>query len=164
MQAPLTIIKIGGNIINNPPTLAKVLKDFTNLKGKKILIHGGGKRASALMRQMGLEPNMIDGRRITDVTTLEIVTMVYAGLLNKNIVAQLQAIGCNAIGLSGADGNVIQSHKRIVKEIDYGFVGDIDEVNGTNITQLLVSNFTPVFCAITPVSYTHLTLPTICSV
>ncbi len=149
MQAPLTILKIGGNIINDPPTLTKVLKDFTKLSGKKILIHGGGKRASALMRQMGLEPNMVDGRRITDAATLEIVTMVYAGVLNKNIVAQLQAIGCNAIGLSGADGNAIQSHKRIVKEIDYGFVGDIDEVNGKNITQLLVAGFTPVFCAIT---------------
>ncbi len=149
MQAPLTIVKIGGNIINDPPTLTKVLKDFTNLTGKKILIHGGGKRASALMRQMGLEPNMVDGRRITDAPTLEIVTMVYAGLLNKNIVAQLQAIGCNAIGLSGADGNAIQSHKRVVKEIDYGYVGDIDEVNGKQIAQLLESRFTPVFCAIT---------------
>lgn len=149
MQEPLTIVKIGGNIINDTPTLQKVLRDFAALSGKKILIHGGGKRASALMRQMGLEPIMVDGRRVTDAATLEIVTMVYAGLINKNIVAQLQAINCNAIGLSGADGNAIQSHKRIVKEIDYGWVGDIDLIGAKNICQLLVSGFIPVFCALT---------------
>ena len=149
MQEPLTIVKIGGNIINDAPTLKSVLQDFANLSGKKILIHGGGKKASALMRQMGLQPKLIDGRRVTDTATLDIVTMVYAGLINKNMVAQLQSIDCNAIGLSGADGNAIQSHKRIVKDIDYGWVGDIDIIGGKNITQLLIAGFIPVFCAIT---------------
>ena len=148
-QEPLTILKIGGNIINNPPILAKVLQDFTQLKERKILIHGGGKKASELMRRMGIEPTMIEGRRVTDAVTLEIVTMVYAGLINKTVVAQLQAMNCDAIGLSGADVNALQSHKRIVKEIDYGLVGDIDLVNGKSINRLLEADFTPVFCAIT---------------
>ncbi len=145
----LTIFKIGGNIINDKALLAKVLKDFSNLKEPKILVHGGGKRASTLMRQMGLQPTLIEGRRVTDAKTLEIVIMVYAGLINKKIVANLQAIGCNAIGLTGADLNAIQSHKRIVEEIDYGFVGDIDKVNGSDISRLLNAGFMPVFCAIT---------------
>ena len=149
MKTPLTILKIGGNIINKEPILAKVLQDFAKLPEKKILIHGGGRRASEMMRSLGIEPTMIDGRRVTDAATLEIVTMIYAGLINKNIVAKLQAIDCNAIGLSGADLNAIQSHKRIVKEIDYGFVGDIDAINSLAISQLLESNFTPTFCAIT---------------
>ena len=148
-QKPLTILKIGGNIINDPALLAKILKDFSNLKEQKILVHGGGKRASALMRQMGIEPKLVEGRRITDAQTLEIVTMVYAGLINKKIVADLQVINCNAIGLTGADLNAIQSHKRVVKEIDYGFVGDIDAINGSGISGLIEANFTPVFCAIT---------------
>lgn len=148
-KSPLTILKIGGNIINKEPILAKVLQDFANLPEKKILIHGGGRRASEMMRSLGIEPTMIDGRRVTDAATLEIVTMIYAGLINKNIVAKLQAINCNAIGLSGADLNAIQSHKRIIKEIDYGFVGDIDTVNGLAISQLLQSDFVPAFCAIT---------------
>ncbi len=145
----LTVVKIGGNVINDEALLAKVLKDFAALKERKILIHGGGKRASALMRQMGMQPNLIEGRRITDAATLEVVTMVYAGLINKKIVADLQAIGENAIGMTGADLNAIQSHKRIVKEIDYGFVGDIDKVESMNISKLLAVDFTPVFCAIT---------------
>ncbi len=149
MKAPLTILKIGGNIINKERILSKVLQDFAKLPEKKILIHGGGRRASEMMRNLGIEPTMIDGRRVTDAATLEIVTMIYAGLINKNIVAQLQAINCNAIGLSGADLNAIQSHKRIVQEIDYGFVGDIDTVNGAAISQLLQAKFTPTFCAIT---------------
>ena len=149
MKSPLTILKIGGNIINKEPILAKVLQDFANLPEKKILIHGGGRRASEMMRSLGIEPTIIDGRRVTDAATLEIVTMIYAGLINKNIVAKLQAINCNAIGLSGADLNTIQSHKRVIKEIDYGFVGDIDAVNGLAISQLLQSGFVPAFCAIT---------------
>jgi len=149
MQEVLTIVKIGGNVINDEPVLAKVLQDFKDLKEKKILIHGGGKKASELMRRMGMQPTMIEGRRVTDAATLEIVTMVYAGLINKNIVAQLQAMDCDAIGMSGADLNALQSHKRIVKEIDYGWVGDIDKVNGLAINRLLNAQFTPVFCAIT---------------
>ncbi|MEM6319828.1 MAG: acetylglutamate kinase [Bacteroidota bacterium] len=148
-KIPLTIAKIGGNVINDEVLLAQVLADFAALPTPKILVHGGGKRASALMRQMGMQPNMVEGRRITDAATLEVVTMVYAGLINKKIVADLQAIGENAIGLTGADLNVIQSHKRIVKDIDYGFVGDIDEIGKENIGKLLAANFTPVFCAIT---------------
>jgi len=149
MKERLTVVKIGGNVINDEALLAKVLKDFAALKEAKILIHGGGKRASALMRQMGMQPNLVEGRRITDAATLEVVTMVYAGLINKKIVADLQAIGENAIGLTGADLNAIQSHKRIVKTIDYGFVGDIDKIESTNIAKLIKADFTPVFCAIT---------------
>lgn len=145
----LTVIKIGGNVINDEALLAKVLADFTALKEHKILVHGGGKKASALMRQMGMKPNLVDGRRITDAATLEVVTMVYAGLINKKIVADLQALDCNAIGMTGADLNAIQSHKRIVKNIDYGFVGDIDKIGSTNIAKLLDADFTPAFCAIT---------------
>lgn len=149
MKKKLTVIKVGGNVINDEQLLSKVLADFAALEEAKILIHGGGKRASALMRQMGMEPNMVEGRRITDAATLEVVTMVYAGLINKKVVADLQAIGNNAIGLTGADLNAIQSHKRIVKDIDYGFVGDIDKVEANNISKLINADFTPVFCAIT---------------
>ena len=148
-MSKLTVIKIGGNVINNEALLSEVLVDFAALKEAKILVHGGGKRASALMRQMGMQPNLVEGRRITDAATLEVVTMVYAGLINKKIVADLQAIGENAIGLTGADLNSIQSHKRIVKTIDYGFVGDIDKIESTNIAKLINADFTPVFCAIT---------------
>ncbi len=145
----LNIIKIGGNIINNPAVLTEVLTDFSNMEGLKILVHGGGRKASQVLKSMGIEPKMINGRRVTDETTLEVVTMVYAGLINKNVVAQLQALDCMSIGMTGADLNSIQSHKRIVKDIDYGFAGDIDKVNGKAISALLSANFTPVFCSIT---------------
>ena len=145
----LKIIKIGGNIINNPTVLTEVLTDFSNLDGLKILVHGGGRKASEVLKSMDIEPKMINGRRITDEITLEVVTMVYAGLINKNVVAQLQALNCMSIGMTGADLNSIQSHKRIVKEIDYGFAGDIDAVNGSAIQALLEANFSPVFCSIT---------------
>lgn len=149
IKEKLTVVKIGGNVINDETLLAKVLKDFATLKSEKILVHGGGKRASALMQQMGLQAKIIDGRRITNAATLEIVTMVYAGLINKKIIADLQAIDCNAIGLTGADLNSIQSHKRLVKDIDYGLVGDIDKIGSGNIDKLLKAAFIPVFCAIT---------------
>jgi len=147
----LTIIKIGGNIIDNSAKLHQFLLDFTALPGDKILIHGGGKIATELGVSLGIEPKMVDGRRITDIETLRIVTMVYAGLINKNMVAQLQAKGCNAIGLTGADGNVIKAVKRPVGTIDYGFVGDLDEtsVSAVTLNSLLQSNFIPVLCAIT---------------
>lgn len=145
----LNIIKIGGNIINNPTVLTEVLTDFSNLDELKILVHGGGRKASEVLKSMGIESKMINGRRITDATTLEVVTMVYAGLINKNVVAQLQSLNCFAIGLTGADLNSIQSHKRIVKDIDYGFAGDIDSINDGAISKLLEANFTPVFCSIT---------------
>src|SRR6195952_5198535 len=123
----LYVIKIGGNVIDNSENLYNFLKDFTFLDGYKILVHGGGKVATQLSDTLGVEARLVEGRRITDIETLRIVTMVYGGLINKNIVAQLQRFGNNAIGLTGADGNFIRTKKRPVKTIDYGFVGDIEE-------------------------------------
>ncbi|MCX2433301.1 acetylglutamate kinase [Pedobacter sp. GR22-10] len=147
----LTIIKIGGNVIDHSANLHQFLLDFTALPGDKILVHGGGKIATELGESLGIEAKMVDGRRITDIETLRIVTMVYAGLINKNMVAQLQAKGSNAIGLTGADGNIIQAKKRPVKEIDYGFVGDLDEksVSAETLSKLLQAGLVPVLCAIT---------------
>ncbi|HWD88393.1 MAG TPA: acetylglutamate kinase [Mucilaginibacter sp.] len=147
----LHIVKIGGNVIDNSESLHHFLKDFTDLEGNKILVHGGGKVATQLQEELGIEPKLVDGRRITDIDTLRVVTMVYGGLINKNIVAQLQKFGTNAIGLTGADGNFIRTQKRPVKAIDYGYVGDIDEksIDPENISRLLKAGFTPVFCAIT---------------
>lgn len=145
----LTIVKVGGNVINNPKVLDEFLGDFSSLQGAKILVHGGGKRATQLAKDLGLEAKMINGRRVTDEATLEIVTMVYAGLLNKNVTASLQKFNCNAIGLSGADGNSIQAHKREAKNVDYGYAGDVDGVNAENIATFLKGGMTPVFCAIT---------------
>jgi acetylglutamate kinase len=147
----LYIIKIGGNVIDNSENLYRFLKDFTALNGFKILVHGGGKVATQLSETLGVETKLVDGRRITDIETLRVVTMVYAGLINKNIVAQLQRFGNNGIGLTGADGDFIRTKKRPVKTIDYGFVGDIDEnsINPHNIGKLMDAGFTPVFCALT---------------
>lgn len=147
----LSVIKIGGNVIDNSEKLHQFLLDFNALPGDKILIHGGGKIATELGVSLGVEAKMVDGRRITDIETLRIVTMVYAGLINKNMVAQLQAKGCNAIGLTGADGNIIKAVKRPVKEIDYGFVGDLDgaSVSSATLDSLLRAGLTPVLCAIT---------------
>jgi len=142
------IVKIGGNVINDSHQLTSFLANFALLNGDKILVHGGGKKATELSNQLGLAPKMMNGRRITDHDNLEVVTMVYAGLINKNLVAQLQKNNCNAMGLSGADGNTIKAHKRIVKDIDYGFAGDIDSVNHGTIKLLLENKITPVFCAI----------------
>jgi acetylglutamate kinase len=145
----LHIVKIGGNIINNEVLLSSFLKDFSKMEGIKILVHGGGKKATELASKLNLKPTMIQGRRVTDEANLEVVTMVYAGLLNKQITAQLQQNNCNAIGLSGADANCILAHKRIVEDIDYGFAGDIDTINDTIINMLLQNKVTPVFCAVT---------------
>ena len=145
----LKIVKIGGNVINDEIALISFLKDFAELEEPKILVHGGGKKATELAATMGLKPRMVHGRRITDEANLDVVTMVYAGLLNKKITAQLQKYNCNSIGLSGADANCILAHKRIVKDIDYGFAGDIDLVNSSTIKMFLKNNITPVFCAIT---------------
>lgn len=147
----LSVIKIGGNVIDNSEKLHQFLIDFKALPGDKILIHGGGKIATELGVSLGVEAKMIDGRRITDIDTLRIVTMVYAGLINKNMVAQLQAKGCNAIGLTGADANIIKAVKRPVKEIDYGFVGDLDaaSVSSQALDSLLTAGLVPVLCAIT---------------
>ncbi|WEK37354.1 MAG: acetylglutamate kinase [Candidatus Pseudobacter hemicellulosilyticus] len=145
----LTVVKIGGNIIDNEVKLAAFLLDFAALKGKKILIHGGGKLATRLAEEMKIPQQLVDGRRITDAETLKIVTMVYAGYINKNIVAQLQAGGCNAIGLSGADGNAIAAHKRIHATMDYGFVGDVDTVNSGLLQSLLDQDIAIVMAPIT---------------
>lgn len=145
----LSIIKIGGNIIEDENSLLDFLKLFSNLEGKKILVHGGGKRATVMASKLGIESKMVHGRRITDAETLEVITMVYGGLVNKNIVAKLQALNTNAIGLTGADINSIKSDKRPVKEVDFGFVGDVKEVASNSINKLLQADFTPVFCAIT---------------
>jgi acetylglutamate kinase len=149
MKEKLTVIKIGGNVINNSEALTSFLTDFSKVNGLKILVHGGGKRATEMANDLGLQPKMIGGRRITDEANLEIVTMVYAGLLNKNITAELQKYNCNVIGLSGSDANCILAHKRIVKDIDYGFAGDVDKVNASAIKVFLENEMVPVFCAIT---------------
>ncbi len=145
----VSIIKIGGNIIDNPSELAVFLTSFTALNGQTILVHGGGKSATKLAQIMGLVPQMIEGRRITDAPMLELVVGVYAGQINKEMVAKLQANGSNALGFSGADGNLIVSDKRNHSTIDYGFVGDIKKVNTKLLTRFLEMGITPVFCAIT---------------
>lgn len=147
----LTVIKIGGNIVDDADALEAFLAAFAGLDGKKILVHGGGKIASRLADQLGVPVQMLDGRRITDQAMLDVVTMVYAGLSNKKIVASLQARGASAIGLSGADGNAIRCIKRPVKGIDYGFVGDMveDSINTALLDSLLQNGQTPVFSAIT---------------
>jgi len=145
----LSIIKIGGNIIEDETSLNSFLELFSKLEGKKILVHGGGKRATHISAKLGIDSKLINGRRITDKETLEVITMVYGGLVNKNIVAKLQALQIDAIGLTGADINSIQSEKRPVKEIDFGFVGDVKKVASNSIDKLIKSDFTPVLCAIT---------------
>ena len=124
----VTLVKIGGNIIDDPTELAQFLSDFSKIEGYKILVHGGGKSATKMAESIGLKPRMIDGRRITDSSMLEVAVMIYAGQINKSIVAQLQGYNCNAMGFSGADGNLIQSEKRNHPTIDYGFVGDVKKV------------------------------------
>ncbi|MBG6110073.1 acetylglutamate kinase [Flavobacterium sp. CG_9.10] len=148
-KKPLTIIKIGGNIIDNPAELSQFLSDFSAIEGYKILVHGGGKSATKMAESIGLVPQMIDGRRITDAAMLDVVVMIYAGQINKNIVAQLQANSTNALGFSGADGNLIQSDKRNHPTINYGFVGDVKKVNTELLETLLTNGIVPVFCAIT---------------
>lgn len=145
------IIKIGGNIIDNDQSLKDFLTAFACIDEYKILIHGGGKIASKLGEQLGIQSNYINGRRITDAATLDLVTMVYGGLVNKKIVAQLQALHCNALGLTGADGNVIPATKRPVKEIDFGWVGDVKstDIHTKNLELLLSNNFIPVFAPLT---------------
>jgi acetylglutamate kinase len=145
----LSIIKIGGNIIDDEGKLGTFLDSFAAIPGKKILVHGGGKLATKVAEGLGIRQQLVDGRRITDGETLKVVTMVYAGTINKNIVAQLQARGCNAIGLTGADGNSIRAHKRVHPEIDFGYVGDVDSVDAGFLTGLLMLNKTLVFAPIT---------------
>lgn len=145
----LNIVKVGGQIIENQRMLNILMDRFSMMDGYKILVHGGGKRATEVEGKLGLKSRLYKGRRITSKESLDVVVMVYAGLVNKTIVAGLQANKCNAIGLCGADGNTILAHKRPVGEVDFGFVGDINKVDSTLITQLIKNNITPVFCALT---------------
>jgi acetylglutamate kinase len=147
----LFIVKIGGNVLDNPTALNSFLQDFASVEGKKILIHGGGKIATKLGDQLGIESKYVNGRRITDAATIDLVTMVYGGLVNKQIVAKLQQLDNNAMGVTGADGNMMKAVKRPVKDIDFGFVGDIDEkgVNQDLLSLLLNQNIVPVFAPLT---------------
>jgi len=145
----LTIVKVGGKIVEDTESLTAFLRDLAMIAGDKILIHGGGRSATALAEKLGLETKMADGRRITDAEMLKVVIMVYAGLVNKNIVARLQNLHIDAIGLTGADMNLILSKKRPVKEIDYGFVGDIKEINAPALLELLMQNYLPVIAPLT---------------
>lgn len=143
------IVKIGSNVIDDEQQFFSFLNDFAAVKEFKILIHGGGKIATELSKQLGIEPRMVEGRRITDADALKVVQMVYAGLINKNIVAQLQSRNCNAIGLTGADANIILAKKRPVKSVDYGFVGDVEKVNAEKLLALLTAGFFPVIAPLT---------------
>lgn len=145
----LTIIKVGGKVVEEPESLDALLKQFNRVSGNKILVHGGGRTATEIAGRLGIETKMVDGRRITDTAMLEVVTMVYGGLVNKRIVAQLQAQNCNAIGLTGADLDLIRAKKRPVKDIDYGFVGDVDEVNSSELRLLINENIIPVIAPLT---------------
>jgi acetylglutamate kinase len=145
----LTIIKVGGKIVEEPETLSQLLNDFSKIQGLKILVHGGGRAATKLAEKLGVETQMVNGKRITNKEMLDVVTMVYGGLVNKNIVAQLQSRGINALGLTGADMGSICSHKRPIKDIDYGFVGDVERVNGKQISALLELGILPVFAPLT---------------
>ena len=145
----LTLIKVGGKIVEEDATLNNLLNDFAKIEGAKVLVHGGGRLATKMAEQLGIESRMIEGRRITDEETLRIVTMVYAGLVNKNIVARLRALNVNAVGLTGADMNVMRSDKRPVKTIDYGFVGDVKEVNADAMAMLLKNDYIPVLSPLT---------------
>lgn len=149
MKKQLSIVKIGGNIIENENELHQFLSMFAAMDGPKILVHGGGKKANQILLKMGVEPKMINGRRITDSASLEVAVMVYAGLVNKTLVAKLQVLKCNALGMSGADGNAIIAHKRPITDIDYGFAGDVETITTKTITDIITIGLTPVFCALT---------------
>lgn len=150
MKRKVTIVKVGGKIVETPESLSRLLQDFSALEGEKVLVHGGGRTATDVAAQLGIQTQMVNGRRITDAEMLRVVTMVYGGLVNKNLVAQLQAHGVNALGLTGADINVINSHRRPLKEgVDYGFVGDVDRVDGHSLASLLASGITPVMAPLT---------------
>ncbi|MDD3320040.1 MAG: acetylglutamate kinase [Paludibacter sp.] len=145
----LTLIKVGGKIVEEPASLKQLLSDFSNIKGHKVLVHGGGRSATAIAAKLGIESQMVNGRRITDEDMLKVVTMVYGGLVNKQIVAGLQAIGVNALGLTGADLNYMRSEKRPVTEVDYGFVGDVKEVNAGILADLIAKDVVPVLAPLT---------------
>ena len=146
----LAVVKVGGAIVEDEVQLGQLLSDFSAIPGKKVLVHGGGRRATQVAGQLGIETQMVNGRRVTDEQMLQVVTMVYGGLVNKNLVARLQANGVNALGLTGADAHVIQAHRRPVKNgIDYGFVGDVDKADGQMLRNLLEAGITPVMAPLT---------------
>ena len=145
----LTLIKVGGKIVEEAETLHRLLQDFSQVEGYKVLVHGGGRSATKIAAQLGIESKMVNGRRITDAETLKVVTMVYGGLVNKNIVAGLQAMGINALGLTGADMNLMRSDKRPVTDVDYGFVGDVKEVNAGLLASLIHQGIVPVLAPLT---------------
>ena len=150
MKEKLTIVKVGGAVVEDETQLSQLLKDFSAIEGKKVLVHGGGRKATKMAAQLGIESKMVNGRRITDADMLSVVTMVYGGLVNKSLVARLQANGVNALGLTGADIDVIRSHKRPVKDgIDFGFVGDVDRANGQMLSKLIDTGITPVMAPLT---------------
>lgn len=145
----LTLIKVGGKIVEEPDTLQQLLRDFSSIEGHKVLVHGGGRSATKIASQLGIENQMVNGRRITDAEMLKVVTMVYGGLVNKNIVAGLQSLQVNALGLTGADMNIMRSDKRPVKDVDYGFVGDVKEVNADVLASLIQQGIVPVLAPLT---------------
>ena len=145
----LCIVKVGGKIVEEPQSLKQLLSDFSKIEGYKVLVHGGGRSATAMASRLGIESKMVNGRRVTDEEMLKVVTMVYGGLVNKQIVAGLQAIDVNALGLTGADMNYMRSVKRPVKEVDYGFVGDVKEVNADLLADLIAKGVVPVLAPLT---------------
>lgn len=150
MKQKLTIVKVGGAVVEDEAQLSQLLKDFCAIEGKKVLVHGGGRKATKVAESLGIESKMVGGRRITDADMLSVVTMVYGGLVNKNLVARLQANGVNALGLTGADMDVICSHKRPLKDgVDFGFVGDVDNVAGSTLARLIEEGVTPVMAPLT---------------
>ena len=149
MKEKITIIKVGGKIVEEHESLNSLLDRFAQIEGRKVLIHGGGRSATRIAERLGIESRMVGGRRITDSDTLQVVTMVYGGLVNKNIVAQLQARGVNALGLTGADCNIIRAHKRPVGEVDYGFVGDVDRADGAMLSRLIEQGIVPIIAPLT---------------
>ena len=149
MKHPLTIVKVGGAVVEDEARLSRLLADFSAIEGRKVLVHGGGRRATAVASRLGIESKMVGGRRITDEQMLEVVTMVYGGLVNKNVVARLQVAGVDALGLTGADIDVIRSHKRPVKDVDYGYVGDVERADGEKLSRLVEAGVTPVMAPLT---------------
>jgi acetylglutamate kinase len=156
MKEKLTVLKVGGKIVEEEDTLQRFLSDFCAIDGFKVLVHGGGRSATRIASTLGVESQMVNGRRITDSDMLRIVTMVYGGLVNKNVVASLQSRGTNALGLTGADMNVIHAHKRPVKDVDYGYVGDVDKVDGKRLAELIHTGIVPVMAPLTHDGEGHL--------
>ncbi len=150
MKEKITIVKVGGAVVEDEDHLSQLLRDFSAIEGKKVMVHGGGRKATKVAEMLGIESKMVNGRRITDAEMLSVVTMVYGGLVNKNLVARLQANGINALGLTGADMNVIRSHKRPIKNgVDFGFVGDVDTADGKMLSKLIEEGITPVMAPLT---------------